>query len=83
MRKQLVDEVTQNPHGEFGKHPGSSKLTIAYGQKNYYPNIAQLIRQGVMSCEQRIEESPFDDTHTTNPAKSEITLHSTRRFHST
>ena len=52
--KQLVDEVLGSLHGEFGKHPGITRTIIAYRQKYYYPNMPQLIRQGVMSCEQFI-----------------------------
>ena len=55
--KQLVDEVLQNLHGEFGKHPGITKTIIGYRQKYYYPNMAKLIRQWVMSCELCIRES--------------------------
>ena len=31
--KQLVNEVLRSLHGEFGKHPGSSKAIIAYKEK--------------------------------------------------
>ena len=34
--KQLVNEVLQNLHGEFGKHPGITKMIIAYKEKYYY-----------------------------------------------
>ena len=40
---------------------------MAYRQKNYYPNMAQLIRQEVTSCEQCIRESRVDD-RLTQPA---------------
>ena len=43
--KQLVNEVLRNLHGEFGKHPGITKTIIAYREKYYYPNMAQLIRE--------------------------------------
>ena len=62
--KQLVDEVLRSLHGEFGKHPGITQTVIAYRQKHYNPNMAKLIRQCVMSCEQCIRESPVDDTLT-------------------
>ena len=55
--KKLVNEVLRNLHGEFGKHPGISKTIIAYGEKYYYPNMAQLIREWVLSCEQCLRES--------------------------
>ena len=69
--KQLVDEVLRSLHGEFGKHPGITRTIIAYRQKYYYPNMAKLIRQWVMSCEQCNRESRVDDEHTTSPAESE------------
>ena len=58
--KQLVNEVLRNLHGEFGKHPGITKMIIAYREKYYYPNIAQLIREWVLSCEQCLRESGFN-----------------------
>ena len=58
--KQLVDEVLPSLHGEFGKHPGITKTIIACRQKYYYPNMAKLIRQWVMSYEQCIRESRID-----------------------
>ena len=58
--KQLVKEVLRSLHGEFGKHPGIFKTIIAYRQKYYFPKMAQLIREWVMSCEQFIRESRID-----------------------
>ena len=55
--KQLVNEELRNLHGEFGKHPGITKTIIAYREKYYYPNMAQLIREWVFSCEQCLRES--------------------------
>ena len=46
--KQLVNEVLRSLHGEFGKHPGTTKTIIAYREKYYYPKMAQLIREWVM-----------------------------------
>ena len=43
--KPLVHEVFRNIHGEFGKHPGITKTTIAYREKQYYPNMARKIRE--------------------------------------
>ena len=57
LPKQLVNEVLRNLHGEFGKHPGITKTIIAYREKYYYPNMAQLIREWVLSCEQCLRES--------------------------
>ena len=55
--KQLVNEVLRNLHGEFGNYPGITKTIIAYREKYYYPNMAQLIREWVLSCEQCLGES--------------------------
>ena len=54
--KQLVNEVLRSFHGDFGKHPGIIKTRIAYREKYYYPKMAQLIREWVMSCEQCLRE---------------------------
>ena len=54
--KQLVNKVLRSLHGEFGKHPGITKTIIAYKQKFYYPRMAQLIKEWVMSCEKCIRE---------------------------
>ena len=54
--KQLVNEVLRSVHGEFRKHPGITKTITAYRQKYYYPRMAQLIREWVMSCEKCIRE---------------------------
>ena len=48
--KQLVKEVVRSLHGEFGRHPGISKTIIAYREKYYFPKMAQLIREWVISC---------------------------------
>ena len=55
--KKLVIKVLRSLHGEFGKHPGIFKTIIAYREKYYFPKMAQLIREWVMSCEQCIRES--------------------------
>ena len=49
--KQLVNEVLRSLHGDFGKHPGITKMIIAYREKYYYSKMAQLIREWVMSSE--------------------------------
>ena len=54
--KQLVNEVLESLHGEFGKHPGFNKTIIAYRGNYYYPKMAQLIKEWVMSFEQCIRE---------------------------
>ena len=58
--KQLFNEVLRSLHGEHGKHEGFSKTIIAYREKYYFPKMAHLIREWVMSCEQCIKESRFD-----------------------
>ena len=40
MPTQLANEVLRNLHGEFGKHPGSTKTIIAFREKYYYTNMA-------------------------------------------
>ena len=55
--KQLVNEVLRSLDGEFGKHPGITKTIIAFREKYYYPNVAQLFREWVMSCEQCLKKS--------------------------
>ena len=52
--KQLVKEVLRSLHGEFGKHPGIFKTINAYSVKYYFPKMAQLIREWVMSCESNV-----------------------------
>ena len=68
--KQLVKEVLRSLHGEFGKHPGISKTIIAYKQKYYFPKMAQLIREWVISCEQCIRESRIDRSLTRPPLQN-------------
>ena len=55
--KQLVIEVLCSLHGDFGKQPGISKTIIALREKYYFPKMAQLIREWLMSCEQCVRES--------------------------
>ena len=68
--KQLVNEVLRNLHGEFGKHPGITKTIIAYREKYYYPNMAQLIRESVLSCEQCLRESRINPRLTRPPLEN-------------
>ena len=65
--KQLVKEVLRSLHGEFGKHPGIYKTIIAFREKFYFPRMAQLIRELVMSCEQSLRESRIDRSLTRPP----------------
>ena len=64
---QLVNEVLRSLHGEFGKRPGITKTIIAYRQKYYYPRMAQLIREWVMSCEKCIRELKINPQVTRPP----------------
>ena len=68
--KQLVDEVLRSLHGEFGKHPRITKTIIAYRQRYYYPNMAKLIRDWVMLCEQCIKQSRIDNRLTQLPLQN-------------
>ena len=68
--KQLIDEVVRSLHGGFGKHPGNTKMIIAYREKHYYPNMAKLIRDWVMSCEQCIKEPRIDRSLTRLPLQN-------------
>ena len=67
--KQLVKEVLRSLHGDFGKHPGIFKTIIAKG-KFYFPKMAQLIREWVMSCKQCIRESRIDRSLTRPPLQN-------------
>ena len=55
--KQLIHEVFRSLHGEFGKNPGITRTIIGYREKYYFPKMAQLIREWVMSCDKCIRES--------------------------
>ena len=68
--KQLVNEVLRNLHGEFGEHPGITKTIIAYREKYYHPNMAQLIRDWVLSCEQCFRESRINPRLTRLPLQN-------------
>ena len=50
--EQHVNEVLRSLHGVFGKHLGITETINAYRETYYYPNLAQLIREWVMSFEQ-------------------------------
>ena len=69
--KQLFKEVLRSLHGEFGKHPGIFKTIIAYREKYYFPKMAQLIREWVMSCEQCIRESRIHRSLTRPPLQTQ------------
>ena len=68
--KQLVKKIFHSPHGEFGKHPGIYKTITTYREKYYFPKMAQLIREWVMSCEQCIRESRIDRSLTRPPLQN-------------
>ena len=67
--KQLINEVLRSLHGVFGRHPGISKTIIAYREDYYFPRMAQLFREWVMSCEQCLRESRIDRSLTRSPLK--------------
>ena len=80
--KQLVKEVLRSLHVEIGKHPGIFKTIIAYRERYYFPKMAQLIREWVMSCEQCIRESHIDRSLTLPPLqKPKRTHYCARRCH--
>ena len=68
--KQLVNEVLRNLHGDFGKQPGITKTINRYREKYYYPNMAQLIREWVLSCEQCLRESRINPRLTRPPLQN-------------
>ena len=68
--QQLVNELLRNLHGEFGKHPGITETIISYREKYYYPNMAQLIREWVLSCEQCHRESRINPRLTRLPLQN-------------
>ena len=68
--KQLVKEVLRSLHGDFGKDPGIYKTIFAYREKYYFPKMAQVIREWVMSCEQCIGESLIDRSLTRLPLQN-------------
>ena len=68
--KQLVKEVLRSLHGEFGKNPWIFKTIIAHRKKYYFPKMAQLIREWVMSCEQCIRESRIHRSLTRFPLQN-------------
>ena len=68
--KQLINEVLRSLHGDFGKHPGITKTIITYREKYYYPKMAQLIMEWVMSCEKCIRELRINSQLTRPPCKT-------------
>ena len=69
---QLVSEVLRSLHGNFGKHPGITKTIIAYREKYYYPKMAKLIREWVMSCEKCIRELRINPQLIRPPCKTQM-----------
>ena len=68
--KQLVNEVLQSLQGDFGKHPGITKTIIAYREKFYYPKMAQLFKEWVMSCQKCIRELRINPQFTPPPLQN-------------
>ena len=66
--KQLVNEVLRTLHGEFGKHLRIANTITVYRGKYYFPKMAQLIREWVISPEQCIRESRIDRSLTRPPS---------------
>ena len=72
--KQLLNEVLRNLHGEIGKHLGITKTIITYREKYYYPNMAQLIKEWILSCEQCLRESRI------NPRLTRLSLQNANEY---
>ena len=69
--QQIVIEVLRSLNGEFGKHRGVAKTIIAHREKyKFFPKMAQLIKEWVMSCEQCIKESRNDRSLTRSPLQN-------------
>ena len=68
--KQLDSEVLRNLHGEYGKHPGITRTKMACREKDYDPNMAQLTRELVISCEQCIKKSRINRRRTHAPLRN-------------
>ena len=68
--KQLINEVLCSLHGDFGKHPGISKTKIARRENYYFPKMAQLISEWIMSCEQCIRKIRIDRSVTHPPLQN-------------
>ena len=68
--KQLVNEILRSLQGEFGKHPETTKTIIAYREKHCYPNMAQLIKEWVLSCEQCLREARINPQFTRPPLQN-------------
>ena len=68
--KQVVCEALRSLHGKIGKHHGITRTIIAYREKYYYPNMAQLKKDGGMSCEQGIRESRISRNFTRPPLQN-------------
>ena len=69
--KQLVlNEVLRNLQGEFGKHPGITQTINAYREKYCYPNMAELFREWVLSCEQCFREARINPRLTRPPLQN-------------
>ena len=71
ITNQSINEVLRSLHGDFGKHPGITKTINAYREKYYYPKMAQLIREWVMSCDKCIRELRINPQLTSPPAEPE------------
>ena len=68
--KQVAKEARRSLHGEFGKHPGIFKTITDYREKYYFPKMAQLIKEWVMSCGRCVRESRIDRSLTRPPLQN-------------
>ena len=68
--KQLVNKILRSLHGEFGKHSGIAKTIIACREKNYFPKMAHLIMEWVMSCGHCNRESQIGRSLTRSPLQN-------------
>ena len=62
LPKQLVTEMLQHLHGEFGRHLGIAAAIINFRGKYYYPNMPKLIRNWITSCQKCIREKRIDNS---------------------
>ena len=58
--EQKVDKVLRSLHGAFWEQPRTTKSKIVSREKYQHPNMAQFIKECVMSCERCFRESRID-----------------------
>ena len=67
LPKQLVTEMLEHLHGEFGRHPGITTAIINFRGKYYYPNMPKLIRNWITFCQKCIREKRIDNSQIRSP----------------